>query len=120
LPLPLSPVQRSSATAQDLETRGEIDLSECFIDGTFVVAKKGGKELVRLSGARHETHGGGRQCFFSSRHLRRESAAPHEVRLVEQTLQASFVSRQPNRLIGDKAYDSDPLDAELKEQGIEM
>jgi transposase len=23
-------------------------------------------------------------------------------------------------LIGDKAYDSDPLDAELKEQGIEM
>ena len=49
-----------------------------------------------------------------------ESAAPHEVRLVEQTLQASFVSRQPDRLIGDKAYDSDPLDKELKEKGIEM
>ena len=29
------------ALAQDLESRGEIDLSECFIDGTFVVAKKG-------------------------------------------------------------------------------
>ena len=38
--------------AQDLETRGEIDLSECFIDGTFVVAKKGATELVRLSGAK--------------------------------------------------------------------
>ncbi len=38
--------------AQDLETRGKIDLSECFIDGTFVVAKKGAKELVRLSGAK--------------------------------------------------------------------
>ena len=49
-----------------------------------------------------------------------ESAAPHEVRLVEQALQASFVSRQPDRLIGDKAYDSDPLDQELKEKGIEM
>jgi transposase len=49
-----------------------------------------------------------------------ESASPHEVRLVGQTLQTSFVSRQPVRLIGDKAYDSDPLDAELKERGIEM
>jgi transposase len=36
------------ALAQDLESRGEINLSECFIDGTFVVAKK----LVRLSGAK--------------------------------------------------------------------
>src|SRR5690349_6390593 len=30
------------ALAKDLEARGHIDLSECFIDGTFVVAKKGG------------------------------------------------------------------------------
>lgn len=49
-----------------------------------------------------------------------ESASPHEVRLVSETLQASFVFGQPARLIGDKAYDSDPLDAELKERGIEM
>ena len=40
------------ALAVDLETRGEIDLSECFIDGTFVVAKKGAHELVRLNGAK--------------------------------------------------------------------
>lgn len=26
----------------------------------------------------------------------------------------------PERLIGDRAYDSDPLDAKLKERGIEM
>ena len=38
--------------AQDLKQRGEIDLSECYIDGTFVVAKKGGRELERLSGAK--------------------------------------------------------------------
>lgn len=49
-----------------------------------------------------------------------ESASPHEVRLVGETLQASFVSQKPARLIGDKAYDCDPLDQELKEQGIEM
>ena len=38
------------ALAQDLEGRGELDLSECFIDGTFVVAKKGGRMSVRLNG----------------------------------------------------------------------
>ena len=40
------------ALARDLEERGEIDLSECFIDGTFVVAKKGGSVLERPSGVR--------------------------------------------------------------------
>jgi hypothetical protein len=29
------------ALATELEARGGIDLSECFIDGTFVTAKKG-------------------------------------------------------------------------------
>ncbi len=38
--------------AQDLEERGELDLSECFIDGTFVVAKKGAQKSARLNGAR--------------------------------------------------------------------
>ncbi len=38
--------------AQDLEQRGELDLSECFIEGTFVAAKKGGQKSVRLNGAR--------------------------------------------------------------------
>ena len=27
------------ALAEDLKQRGDLDLSECFIDGTFVVAK---------------------------------------------------------------------------------
>ena len=40
------------ALAEDLEERGELDLSECFIDGTFVMAKKGAREWVKLNGAR--------------------------------------------------------------------
>jgi transposase len=48
------------------------------------------------------------------------SASPHEVTLVENTLAENFTSEQPRRLIGDKAYDSDPLDQELAEVGIEM
>ncbi len=38
--------------AEDLRTRGGLDLSECFIDGTFVVAKKGAQKSERPSGAR--------------------------------------------------------------------
>ena len=34
------------ALAQDLLDRGKIDVSECFIDGTFVGAKKGGLGVV--------------------------------------------------------------------------
>ena len=48
------------------------------------------------------------------------SASPHEVKLVEPTLEARFVDEQPERLIGDKAYDSDPLDERLKAQGVQM
>ncbi len=49
-----------------------------------------------------------------------ESASPHEVTLVESTLEQSHIDGTPQRLIGDKAYDSDPLDERLSEQGIEM
>lgn len=48
------------------------------------------------------------------------SASPHEVTLVEQTLLDRFIIPHPERLIGDKAYDSDPLDEKLKEQGTDM
>jgi hypothetical protein len=48
------------------------------------------------------------------------SASAHEVTLVETTLAGSFLDEQPQRLIGDRAYDSDPLDAALREKGIEM
>jgi hypothetical protein len=48
------------------------------------------------------------------------SASPHEVTLVGETLEARFAEEKPGRLIGDRAYDSDPLDAWLKAEGIEM
>ena len=40
--------------------------------------------------------------------------------LVEATLAQRHVAALPQRLIGDKAYDSDPLDARLARQGIEL
>ena len=38
--------------AEDLRERGGLDVSECYIDGTFIVAKKGGERWARPSGAR--------------------------------------------------------------------
>lgn len=49
------------------------------------------------------------------------SASPNESTLVQDTLQQRHIAAVPQRLIGDKAYDSDPLDRRLRElHGIEM
>jgi len=49
-----------------------------------------------------------------------ESATPHEVTLVQHTLAEIFVAEPLERLIGDNAYDSDRLDQDLAESGVEM
>jgi transposase len=49
------------------------------------------------------------------------SASPHETKLVESTLQRCFLAETPERLIGDRAYDSDPLDQRIHEQyGVQL
>ncbi len=42
-----------------------------------------------------------------------DSASPHEVKLAGETIAEVFTVNLPKRLIGDKTYDSDPLDAEF-------
>ena len=50
-----------------------------------------------------------------------ESASPHETKLVEEALAGSFLDELPARLIGDRAYRSDPLDRRLEpDYGIEL
>jgi len=48
------------------------------------------------------------------------SGQRHESKLVLDTLAARFVKPLPERLLGDKAYDSDPLDAALAKRGVDM
>lgn len=48
------------------------------------------------------------------------SGERHETKLVLDTLDARFVAPLPERLIGDRAYDSDGLDAQLADRGVEM
>ncbi len=49
------------------------------------------------------------------------SASPHEVTLVDDTLDACFLENVPEKVIVDMAYDSDPLDKGLaEERGVEI
>ena len=49
------------------------------------------------------------------------SASPHETKLVEVTFEQRFLAETPERLIGDRAYDSDPLDARIRERfGVQL
>ena len=48
------------------------------------------------------------------------SGERHEVRLVASSLETRFTKDAPERLIGDRAYDSAALEAQLAEQGIEL
>jgi hypothetical protein len=49
------------------------------------------------------------------------SASPHEPHLLPATLDARFLPDLPTRLIGDRGYDSDALDAiMMADYGIEM
>ena len=103
-----------------LRKRGELDLSECFIDATFVAARSGGGCVGKTKRGK-----GTKLMAMADRSglpvaVHAASASPHEVTLVKETLAGSFVGAKPERLIGDRAYDSDPLDASLHAEGIEM
>jgi transposase len=48
------------------------------------------------------------------------AANHHEVTLVQLTFDFYMIEARPENLIGDCAYDSDRLDAKLRERGAEM
>jgi transposase len=48
------------------------------------------------------------------------SARPHEITLVEPVVDETITIGLPERLIGDRAYDCDPLAGKLAADGIEL
>lgn len=48
------------------------------------------------------------------------SATPFETTLVEQTIKERFSKARIRQLVGDRAYDSDPLDQKLRTKGVEL
>ena len=107
------------ALARDLKERGTMNFSECFIDGTFVIAQKGAKVGKTKRGK------GPKLIIIADASglplaVHTDSASPHEVTLVQATLNEIVTLRQPRRIIGECAYDSDPLVIFLAAQGIEL
>jgi len=107
--------------ANELRDRGALDLEEeCFIDATFVMAKGGGTEI----GATKPGKGMKIMAIVDRHGLPRSvsthAANHHEVRLVQLRFDFYMIEAKPENLIGDRAYDSDPLDEELRRDGIEI
>ena len=107
------------ALAQDLEERGDRPLGVLHRRHVRGGQKRGAcvGKTKRGKGTKIMALSDGSSVPLA---LHTESASPHEVTLVEPTLASSFLKEEPKRLIGDKAYDSDPLDETLLGRGIEM
>lgn len=106
--------------ARLVEKRGEYRLYECFIDGTFSKAKGGGDGIGCT-----KTGKGVKIMVLVDAHglpvaVDTAPANHHETKLVQQLFDFVLPREQPTLVIGDKAYDSDALDEELHEVGIEM
>ncbi|HEY6467229.1 MAG TPA: IS5 family transposase [Candidatus Acidoferrales bacterium] len=107
--------------AEDLRDRGKLDLSESFIDASFSSAKKGAPAVGPTRRGK-----GSKIMAISDGHglpvaVHVASASPHETKLVEATIERCFLAETPERLIGDRAYDSDPLDARIRERfGVQL
>lgn len=103
-----------------VDERDGFNLYECFIDGTFAKARGGGDGI----GCSKAGKGGKIMVMVDVRGLPiavdTMSASPHESKLVQGLFEFLLTEAMPERLIGDKAYDSDALDEMLAEQGIEM
>jgi len=95
-------------------------LYECFIDGTFSKAKSGGDSV----GCTKVGKGVKIMVLVDAQGLPisaySTNASTHESRLVQELFQFMIDDRLPQRLIGDKAYDSDKLDQDLHQIGVEM
>ncbi len=103
-----------------VEERGEYKLYECFVDGTFSKARGGGDGI----GCTRVGKGVKIMVLVDARGLPvavdTMSANPHECTLVQGLFDFMLTQEKPERIIGDKAYDSDKLDDQMAEMGIEM
>jgi transposase len=106
--------------ANALREQGDIDERESFIDATFASAKGGGDEIGKTRRGK-----GVKILAIVDRHglplsVSTHAANHHEVTLVQLSFDFYMIEAKPQNLIGDKAYDSDALDEELRKDGVEM
>ncbi len=106
--------------ANELRDRDLLDTSECFIDATFSSAKGGGSQIGKTKRGK-----GVKILAIVDKEglplaVSTHAANHHEVTLVQLSFDFYMVEAKPEKLIGDKAYDSDYLDNELKKDGIDL
>ncbi len=108
------------AKIKDILLENEQEVSTAFVDGTFVRAMCGGDQIGLTK------MGKGSKIMAivdqNSRPLATivASARHHEIILLQKTIENLPASLRINKIVGDKAYDSDPHDALLAAQGIEL
>lgn len=102
-----------------VEDRGEYRLYECSIDATFSKVKSGGDGV----GLTQAGKGVNIMVLVDARGLPVAvdcaSATQRESRLVQDLFAFMLTSETPERVIGDKAYDSDKLDDAPARQGTD-
>ncbi len=106
--------------ANTLREEGAIDERESFIDATFASAKGGGEGIGPTRRGK-----GVKILAIVDRHglplsVSTHAANHHEVTLVQLSFDFYMLEAKPEHLIGDRAYDSDGLDNDLKQHGVKM
>jgi transposase len=106
--------------ANTLREEGALDERESFIDATFAAAKGGGDEIGPTRRGQ-----GVKILAIVDRHglplsVSTHAAKHHEVTLVQLSFNFYMLEAKPEHLIGDRAYDSDRLDEDLKQDGVNM
>ena len=103
-----------------VEDRNGFKLYECFIDATFSKARQGGDGIGTTKAGKGvkimilvDASGLPVSAYTTE-------ASPHESRLVQGVFDFMVTDAVPERIIGDKAYDSDALDADLAQKGVEL
>lgn len=106
--------------ANTLRDEGALDERESFIDATFAAAKGGGEAIGLTKRGK-----GVKILALVDRHglplsVSTHAANHHEVTLVQLSFDFYMLEAKPEHLIGDRAYDSDGLDAALRHDGVNL
>jgi transposase len=106
--------------ANTLREERAIDEGESFIDATFAAAKGGGDAMGVTKRGKGVKVLAIVDCHGLPLSVSTRAANHHEVTLVQLSFDFSILEAKAEPLIGDRVYDSDGLDAALKQDGVNL
>lgn len=106
--------------ANELRERDLLDTTECYIDATFANGRGGGLEIGNTKCGK-----GVKIMAIVDRaglplSVSTHAANHHEVKLVQLSFDFYMIEAMPDFLIGDRAYDSDGLDDDMRDKGVKL